>query len=126
MSEVTGDDLGQFKVVDETVFIAYIGPEDEAAAKAFAQVAAKHRDEFTFGLVSDTAAIQEQGLKSPTVVCYKQLDGDSKALPAFDDAESLDRLVLEESRPVVGELTPYNQQRFLEVCSLQKGEGPES
>ena len=66
--------------------------------------------------MSDAAVLEEQKLAAPTVVCYRLLDRHSKALPSFEyDAEALGRLVLEAARPVIGELTPANHQRLLDV-----------
>jgi len=115
---IKADGLASFKVADETVFIGYIAQEDKDARRAFEQVAQNHRNEFTFGIVTDPQTIEEQGLKSPAVVCYQLVDRDSKALASFDTADALDKLVIEASRPIISELTPKNHQRFLDVRQI--------
>jgi protein disulfide-isomerase A1 len=117
VTEVTSESaFAEVRVADETVFIALLSPDATAERKAFEDVAARYRYEFTFAIVSDPALIEAQGLSSPAVVCYRLLDRDSKALPSVPtDAKELEQLVLEASRPVIGELTPWNHQRLLDV-----------
>jgi len=118
VTAVTADSLASFKTIDETVFIAYVGAgsDGDEARRAFDEVAAKYRDEFSFGVVTDPGVSAEQDITPPAVVCYRVVDRDAKALPSFAyDPEALAKLVLEASRPVVGELTPSNHKRFLDV-----------
>ncbi len=102
-------------MIDNAVFIGFIAPGDEVARRDFTRVAQNHRDEFTFGIVSDNELIDETGVKSPTIICYRPQDRESNALPSFADADELDKLVLSFSRPHISELMPYNYQRLLDV-----------
>lgn len=115
MSVLDAEGLGGFKTVDETVFIAYLTTGDEESRTAFADVAEKYHDEFSFGAISDAATVEAQGLKAPSVVCYKVIDGDTLSFSAFSELGALDKFVAEASRQVVGELTTQNWQRLLDV-----------
>ncbi len=115
---LSGEDLAKFKTADETVFVAYVNPEDPAPAEVYSDVARQYRDEFTFGVVDDPAVAEAQGIKVPAVVCYKPLDGDTVQLNELDDPGKVDEWVKEASRPVIGELTGLNRQRLLEVSRL--------
>lgn len=119
MSEVSTDGVDAFSGIDETVFVAHIGSEDHAARESFADVAKKYREEFTFGLVSDATLVNEHDAGSPTITCYLK-DGGlvTKTATSFADSAALEKFVIEASRPVVGELTKYNQQRLLNVSAF--------
>ncbi|RYP24845.1 hypothetical protein DL767_008537 [Monosporascus sp. MG133] len=114
VSDVVAESLGDFKKADETVIIAYLDGGDETLRAAFLEVAAKYREEFTFGLVTDTRAIEAEKVTGPTVRCVKPFDEDSRDLHGFTDVEALEKFVKENSRPLIGELLPHNHQRFLE------------
>lgn len=111
----SADDAVAFKTRDETVFIAYLNSADGAEAKAFAGVAEKYREEFSFGVVVDPAVAAAEKAKSPSVVCYKVADADTVHLASFDEPEKLEGWAKEAARPVIGELTSQNQQRLLDV-----------
>lgn len=120
MSEVSTDNIDAFSSIDDTVFLAYIGLDDPAAREVFAEVAKKYREEFTFGLVSDATLIKEQASVSPTVTCNLKDGGTVKrTATSFTDSAALEKFVIEASRPVVGELTRYNQQRLFNVSAFR-------
>ena len=85
VSTPSAEDLVAFKTADETVLVAYLDPNDHALTEAFADVAMQYRDEFTFGIVTDPAALQAQKIVAPAVVCYKVIDGDTSKFAPFDD-----------------------------------------
>ncbi len=114
----SADDAVAFKTQDETVFIAYLDSADGAEAKAFAGVAEKFREEFSFGVVLDPAVAAAEKTKSPSVVCYKVIDADTVHFTSFDEPEKLEGWLKEAARPVIGELTVQNQQRLLDVGTL--------
>ena len=118
VTDVDSDGLDAFKVADEIVFIGYISPSDTVAQHAYTQVAERHREEFTFGLVTDEALIHSQNVVSPTVLCYVAQDGKTRSFSSFTEPDGLYSFVVEASRPTIGQLTSYNQQRLLEVSRM--------
>lgn len=122
---VESDGLDTFKTTDEIVFIGHISASDTAAQRAFAKVAEEYREEFTFGLVTETeeALIHTENVVSPTVICHVVQAGETKSFSSFSEPGTLDNFVVEASRPVIGELTPYNQQRLLKVSSASLRSG---
>lgn len=113
VSEVDAESLEGFRTIDETVFISYISPSDEEAGKAFYNIAERHCEEFTFGIVSGTKTEND----SPSVDCHIPEDEETRSFNSFSKPDALDHFVREASRRVVGELTPYNQQRLLDVSA---------
>ncbi|KAI0846228.1 thioredoxin-like domain-containing protein [Daldinia vernicosa] len=114
ISEVNAATLEDFKKADETVFIAYLSTDDEASKAAFADVADRYREEFTFGVATDDDALEVEKVTAPVVKCYKPLDGDIHDFDNPSDAAALEAFVKGASRPVIGELLPHNHQRFLD------------
>lgn len=105
------DAIAAFKAIDEVVFIAYLGPDDDESA--FAAVAARYRDEFAFGKAATT-----ESEESASVVCYRLMDDDTVTTTTLDDPAKLEAWVREASRPVLAELTVLNRQRLLDVSTL--------
>jgi len=119
ISEVTAHDMSEFKTSDETVFVAFIDSANEEAQEAYAEVARRYYEEFTFGLVSPGVE-SPAGVTPPAVVCYKQVDGDSVSFASFDRPGELDNWIKEASRPVIEELTTVNHQRLIDVSQIQQ------
>lgn len=117
ITELNAEALESFRSADEIVFIGYLAPNDNVARQTFAATAEKYRDEFTFGLVTDEALIADQNLESPATVCHVIEDGEMRTFKSFSEPDGLDKFVVEASRPVIPELTPYNQQRLLNVSA---------
>lgn len=118
MSELSTDSIDAFNGIDNTVFVAYIGLDDQEAREAFAEVAKNYREEFTFGQVSDATLVGEQASGSATITCHLKDGGTvTRKATSFTDSAALEKFVNEASRPVVGELTKYNQKRLLDVSA---------
>lgn len=109
------EDIKAFRVIDETVFVGYIDAADAEATQAYRDIAERYREEFTFGLVADPEVIERENVKSPTVVCHIPGDGDTRPFTAFSEPGALEKFIFEGSRPIIGEMMPYNQQRLLNV-----------
>ncbi|KAK6949744.1 hypothetical protein Daesc_008065 [Daldinia eschscholtzii] len=115
VSEVSSDALQDFRKVDEVVFIAYLSMSDKTSRAAFADVAERYREEFTFGVVTDDDVLAAEGITIPQIKCYHPLDSATYAfdIPTEIDVAALNGFVVEASRPVIGELLSHNHERFL-------------
>ncbi|KAI1344292.1 thioredoxin-like domain-containing protein [Xylariaceae sp. FL0016] len=114
VTEVKPETLEDFKKADETVFLAYIAADDQSSRAAFEQAAIKFRQEFTFGIVTDSALLQAENQKTPVIKCFKPLDGDAVESSDLSHVEAIEKFIIDSSRPVIGELLPHNHQRFLD------------
>lgn len=120
MSEVSTDNIDSFSGIDETIFVAYIRSDDDAARETFSEVAKKYREEFTFGIVSDATLLEEHGSVLPSVTCHLKDGGTvTRTTTSFTDSAALEKFVIKASRPVVGELTQWNQQRLINVSAFR-------
>ncbi|KAI1844109.1 hypothetical protein JX265_009628 [Neoarthrinium moseri] len=114
LSDVDITSLTAFRSADETVFIAYIDPEDVESRAVFQDVAEAFSAEFTFGISTDAESRASEELQAPAIKCYKPIDGDTKVFKGKLDQQSLESFVKEASRPIIGELLPHTHQRFLD------------
>lgn len=123
--ELDSESLEDFKAADEVVFIGYIDSGDEASRQAFAAVAKEYHEKFTFGLVSDDALVESQGLQAPSVVCHVVEDEATRSFNSFTEDGALSSFVFEASRRVIGELSPHEQmqQRLVDVSRFAQGVG---
>jgi hypothetical protein len=115
LSEVDDAGLQSFKAVDYSVFVAYLHEEDEAPRRMLQSMAARYRDEFTFGIVTDEAAMKSEDITPPAVRCYKAADETTETFSSFDEPTGFEEWLIEASRLYIGELMPYNHQRLLDV-----------
>ena len=91
-SEVlNAEGLSAFKKSDETVFVAYLDSSDHVSAVAFADIAWKYRDEFSFGTVFNAEVAEAEDIEPPSVVCYKPLDEDTVVLKDINGVEELEK-----------------------------------
>lgn len=124
VTELSVEERDAFRETDDIVFVAYINAEYAASREAYSAVAEKHRHEFTFGLVGNTAAANvgasDRWDKTTPILNFRVTEGNGdKGDENF--AEIIDRLWMETyvtaARPKIGELTKLNQQRLLDVST---------
>lgn len=110
-AQLTPSDAETFKDLDDFVCIATLDPSETAVRQAFAAAAEKHWPEFTFGVLESPGATQAK------VVCHKQDDETTHTWtsPPSSSEDTLEKWILEASRPVIADLTPANHQRLLDV-----------
>ncbi|KAK6850188.1 hypothetical protein PG995_014021 [Apiospora arundinis] len=114
VSEVPSENLDAFKSIDETVFIAYVAADDQESRKAYEDIASQFQDEFTFGISTDDAARQSEGVEFPGLKCHRHLDGDVVTFKGGFDVDAVRKFVVEASRSIISELTLQNQPRLVE------------
>lgn len=72
------EELSAFKQLDDVVIVAFISGQWDEATEAFYSVAEKHSGNFVFGYTYDKQSAKEEGVPVPSIVCYKDVDGDHK------------------------------------------------
>lgn len=80
LSHVQPDELADFKQVDDVVFVAYLRPSDDDLLSTFRGVAAQNAGRYIFGVITDSETVDEADIEVPSVVAYKNIDGDHKSL----------------------------------------------
>ncbi|TLD20739.1 hypothetical protein PspLS_08340 [Pyricularia sp. CBS 133598] len=115
----TPEEYSALLTADEAVFIAYAPTPEHLAL--IQDVAARYRNEFTFGLVADPALIPGEPTgttPSPFVLCHRSEDAATSRLPLVKDSSTtspkdLAAFIEEASRPTIAELTARTHARCL-------------
>jgi hypothetical protein len=111
-----GRRLERFAQLDEVVFVAYVEEGDEASQKLWEDAVEPYRHEFTFGVITDPATAETEGVQRPGVVCYKSVNGEVVPMKKpFAGEGELGRFIESASRLVISELTTHNHQRLIDV-----------
>ncbi|KAJ5234464.1 uncharacterized protein N7469_003632 [Penicillium citrinum] len=113
VSDVTEDNLEEFKTLDKIVIVGYVGSDDKAADKSFAEFAEAQRDNYLFGVSHDAALAKSEGVKQPSIVLYKDFDEKKATYDGKLDEESILKWVKTASTPLVGELGPETYSKYM-------------
>jgi hypothetical protein len=117
VTHISPENLPSFKKIDDIVVIAYLRPDQEALLGIFQDVAARHRHEFVFGHVDDVTAADAEGLAMPSIVCYKNTDGDNKVLSGHFADANLEILLESAKIDIIGDFTERNMDAYMVVSS---------
>merc|ERR1711939_477442 len=112
VSDVTADNHDEFKEADEIVVVGYFDAADEMNKAVFTGVAEAHRDDYLFGISTDSAAAA--GVKAPTVVLYKKFDEGRNDIAGDVEPEGLTDFIREHAVPVLDEISPENFATYAE------------
>jgi len=112
VSDVTADNHDEFKEADKIVVVGYFDAADEMNKAVFTGVAEAHRDDYLFGISTDSAAAA--GVKAPTVVLYKKFDEGRNDIAGDVEPEGLTDFIREHAVPVLDEISPENFATYAE------------
>jgi protein disulfide-isomerase A1 len=113
VSEVTKDTLEEFKKADKVVLVAYVDADDKASTEVFSQAAEKLRDNYPFGVSTDAALAEAEGVKAPAVVLYKDFDEGKAVFSEKFDAEELEKFAKTSATPLIGEVGPETYSDYM-------------
>lgn len=107
VSQVAAANLSNFQNADKIVAIAYLASETDAPAAEFSATAQKHRDNYLFGLSTDSEAITAAGVTPPAIVVYRDFDEHETAYPypvPSATVKDVEDWIQELSIPLLGEV----------------------
>ncbi|KAK4145478.1 protein disulfide-isomerase [Dichotomopilus funicola] len=113
VSEVTKDTLEEFKKADKVVIVAYLDAEDKASSEVFGETAEKLRDNYPFGVSTDAALAEAEGIKVPAVVLYKDFDEGKAVFSEKFDAEAIEKFAKTAATPLIGEVGPETYSDYM-------------
>jgi protein disulfide-isomerase A1 len=113
VSEVTKDTLEEFKKADKVVLVAYVDADDKASTEVFSQAAEKLRDNYPFGVSTDAALAEAEGVKAPAVVLYKDFDEGKSVFSEKFDAEEIEKFAKTSATPLIGEVGPETYSDYM-------------
>ncbi|KAK4699422.1 protein disulfide-isomerase A1, partial [Phenoliferia sp. Uapishka_3] len=113
VSVVNAENHEEFKAADKIVLIAYFDDSDATSKAAFYEYADNHRDDYLFGLSTDSA--KTAGVSSPSVVLYKTFDEGRNEYTGPINPAALGDFVREHSVPLLDEISPENFALYAEA-----------
>ncbi|EPQ59417.1 protein disulfide isomerase [Gloeophyllum trabeum ATCC 11539] len=115
VTDVTAANHEEFKKADKVVVVLYASSTDAAPAPEFSATANKHRDDYLFGLSTDSAAIEAAGVSTPAIVVYRQFDEPQTEYPypvASATVKDLEDWIKELAIPIIDEVGAENYQTY--------------
>lgn len=114
VSELTAENLEEFKTADKVVMVAYYSADDKASAEVFQKVAEDLRDTYVFGACTDAAVAEKEEVAQPSIVLYKQFDeGRTSYAGEKFDAEAIEKFAKTGATPLVGEVGPETYAGYM-------------
>jgi protein disulfide-isomerase A1 len=113
VSEVTKDTLEEFKKADKVVLVAYVDAADKASSDVFTEAAEKLRDNYPFGVSTDAALAEAEGVTAPAVVLYKDFDEGKSVFSEKFDAEAIEKFAKTAATPLIGEVGPETYSDYM-------------
>ncbi|KAH6650157.1 protein disulfide-isomerase precursor [Chaetomium tenue] len=113
VSEVTKDTLEEFKKADKVVLVAYLDAADKASSEVFTAAAEKLRDNYPFGVSTDAALAEAEGVTAPAVVLYKDFDEGKSVFSEKFDAEEIEKFAKTAATPLIGEVGPETYSDYM-------------
>ncbi|KAH6845381.1 protein disulfide-isomerase precursor [Chaetomium sp. MPI-CAGE-AT-0009] len=113
VSEVTKDTLEEFKKADKVVLVAYVDAADKASSDVFTAAAEKLRDNYPFGVSTDAALAEAEGVTAPAVVLYKDFDEGKSVFSEKFDAEAIEKFAKTAATPLIGEVGPETYSDYM-------------
>jgi protein disulfide-isomerase A1 len=115
VTEVTHVNHDEFKKADRVVVIAYVNKASDEPAPQFNIAAEQHRDDYLFGLTTDHAAMDIEGVTPPAIVIYRSFDEPKSVYPypVFGTtSKDIADWVKEMAIPTVDEVTVDNYSLY--------------
>ncbi|KAJ7908319.1 thioredoxin-like protein [Mycena leptocephala] len=115
VSPVNTENHEEIKQADNIVVIAYLASSTDAPAPAFSATAEKHRDDYLFGLSTDTDVIAAAKVDVPSIVVYRTFDEPSVVypFPILDaSASDLEDWIKELAVPTIAEVSSENYATY--------------
>lgn len=112
--------LQSFVKIDDAVVIAYLQPDQESLLATFQEAAVKHSNEAVFGYVDETVAADSEGLIMPSIVYYKNSDGDDQVLKGDFALADLESFLEAAKRMVIGDFSERNVGDYMAVGVLNR------
>ena len=111
---VTPENFESFSKSDKVVVIGFFAPGDEASRLTFTAVANAQRDDFIFGVASDSALAEAQGVKQPGVVLFKTYDEGKTVYDGEFETAAIQGWTKQTAVPLMGEVGPETYTGYME------------
>lgn len=111
-------ELARFKALDDVVFIAFLSAESQEAMEIFHSIAEEYHEEFVFGYTYDKKIAEKEGVTVPSIICYKNTDGDHKVLKGAFTSESVKDFLATAPKSIIGDFSERSVEAYMIVSEL--------
>ncbi|KAJ2365898.1 protein disulfide-isomerase precursor, partial [Coemansia sp. RSA 2611] len=115
LSEIDAANFDKFTKDDRVVVMGFVEDSDSDEYSVLDTLAKELRDEFTFGVVTDSELAKKHGVKVPGVVVYKEFDDGKDVFEEAITADSLRNFIKASSVPVLGEISGENYSMYAQT-----------
>ena len=115
VSEVTIANFEEFKAADKIVAVAFLPSSTGAPASEFSAAASKNRDDYLFGLTTDSAVFEAAEITPPAIVLYRSFDDPATPYPypvLSANTKEIEEWIKDLSIPVIDEVSAENYQTY--------------
>ena len=109
------EELSEFKRLDDIVVVAFLSGEWDEATEAFYSVSDKRHEDFIFGYTTNEQSANQEAVPVPSIVCYKNADGDHKVLKGPLTEASIEQFLATAPELVIGEFSERKMEAYMAV-----------
>lgn len=115
ISTLDKDSFKSFTTDNKVSIVAFFADQESEAFKTFSEVAKKHRNDFSFGSISDAELAKEHGVSDGNIVLFKTFDEGKNVYDGELTTDAIFEFIKSSSIPLLAELTPENFQGYMEA-----------
>ncbi|KAH7401547.1 thioredoxin-like domain-containing protein [Pyrenochaeta sp. MPI-SDFR-AT-0127] len=112
-THIDKNDLNIFKAIDTMVVVAYLPPEEKALLQIFQEAAERHYGDYVFGYSTDVLTTTTESITMPSIVCYKNNDGDHRVLNGRFSEKDIEDLLSKASSSVIRDFRERDIEDFM-------------
>jgi len=99
----------------EFSIVAFINAGDKEATESFTSVAKALRNEYEFGVVTDSSLFDSFGVTAPTAIIFRKFDEPRVNFNAPEfNKDTLVDFIIDNAFPLLGTIGPENYQKYVE------------
>ncbi|KAJ4357929.1 uncharacterized protein N0V89_002506 [Didymosphaeria variabile] len=108
-----GEELSNLKKVDDVVLVAFMSAESDKPKRVLNSIAERFYEDFVFGFTHDKAIADTEGVTMPTIVCYKNGDGDHKVFEGNFTEEDVVAFLATAPKMVIGDFSERSVEAYM-------------
>ena len=112
------DGEDSFRQIDDIVFLAILDESDEAHLDTYSALAHKHHLDYVFAYTTDSLIAKREKVRAPTVICYRNNDGDTITLSGAFTQADVEDLVRKSRDSVIKEFREKEMEMFMQRDKL--------
>jgi protein disulfide-isomerase A1 len=103
---------------DSIVVVAFLSPDDTISLRTLETIANRHHFDFVFGYVTDASIAEKKKVGIPSIVCYRNNDGDNVILENTFSEASIESLLLAAKKSWIKDFHEKDVDTFMQRDKL--------